>query len=153
MYNQLSNLDRRLLKLLLESEGAIPTHELSRQLDVPISTVQRRRNRLEEEYILKQYSLNPLKLGYRRIDLLIYTRGGETMEVARALMKRNEVTFAARTIGEHTIDLRIEVFVKDNAILLNLLEEVKAMSGVRDVVWTEVVEEIVRKSPPDPFEV
>ncbi len=75
------------------------------------------------------------------------------MEVARALMKRNEVTFAARTIGEHTIDLRIEVFVKDNAILLNLLEEVKAMSGVRDVVWTEVVEEIVRKSPPDPFEV
>ena len=153
MYNQLSNLDRRLLKLLLESEGAVSTHELSRQLDVPISTVQRRRNRLEEEYILKQYSLNPLKFGYRRIDLLIYTRGGETMEVARELMKRNEVTFVARTIGEHTIDLRIEVFVKDNAILLNLLEEVKAMSGVRDVVWTEVVEEIVRKIPPDRFEV
>ena len=67
-------------------------------------------------------------------------------------MKRNEVTYAARTIGEHTIDLRIEVFVKDNAILLNFLEEVKAMSGVSDIVWTEVVEEIGRKSPPDLIE-
>jgi hypothetical protein len=42
-------------------------------------------------------------------------------------LKREEVTYAARTIGEHTIDLRIEVFVKDNGVLLNLLEDVKAM--------------------------
>ena len=83
MYNQLSNLDRRLLKLLLESEGGISSLELSRQLNIPVSTVKRRRNHLEEEYILKQYSLNPLKFGYRRIDLLIYTGGGETLEVAR----------------------------------------------------------------------
>jgi hypothetical protein len=50
-------------------------------------------------------------------------------------------------IGEHTIDLRVEVFVSDNRALLNLIEEIKKVKGVRDVVWTEVVETIGRKNP------
>ncbi len=149
MFSQLSNLDRKMLRLLLDSEGTIPTHEISEQLEVPLSTVQRRRKRLEEEYLIKHYSLDPMKFGYRRIDLLIYTEGGETMNIGNELLKREEVTYAARTIGEHTIDLRIEVFVKDNNVLLDLLENVKAMKGVRDVVWTEVIETIGRKNPPN----
>ncbi len=59
------------------------------------------------------------------------------------------MTSAYRTIGEHTIDLRVEVFVKDNGILLDLMEEVKAMKGVRDVIWTEVVSTIGRQRPPN----
>ena len=149
MYSQLSNKDRRMLRLLLDSEGHIPTHELSQQLRIPLSTVQRRRKRLEDTYLIKNYSIDPMKFGFRRIDLLIYTEGGVTMDIGKELLEREEVTFAARTIGEHTIDLRIEVYVRDNSELLNLLEEIKAMKGVRDVIWTEVVETIGRKSPPD----
>ncbi len=149
MYSQLSDMDRKMLRLLLDSEGSIPTHEISQKLNVPISTVQRRRKRLEEEYLIKHYSLDPMKFGYRRIDLLIYTQGGETMNIGKELLEREEVVYAARTIGEHTIDLRIEVFVKDNGVLLDLLEHVKAMKGVRDVIWTEVIETIGRKNPPN----
>src|ERR1700686_4395381 len=122
---------------------------MSKQLGIPISTVQRRRKRLEENYLVKTYSLDPMKFGYRKIDLLIYTEGGGTMDIGLELLKREEVTYVARTIGEHTIDLRIEVFVKDNSVLLDLLETVKAMKGVRDVVWTEVVETIGHQSPPN----
>jgi DNA-binding Lrp family transcriptional regulator len=149
MYSQLSDLDRKMLRLLLDSEGNISTHEISVQLGTPLSTIQRRRKRLEEEYLIKHYSLDPLKFGYRLIDLLIYTEGGETMNIGKELLKREEVSFAARTIGEHTIDLRVEVFVKDNGVLLDLLETVKATKGVRDVVWTEVIETIGRKNPPN----
>jgi DNA-binding Lrp family transcriptional regulator len=148
MYSQLSDIDRKMLRLLLDSEGKIPTHELSQQLGVPLSTVQRRRKRLEETYLIKTYALDPMKFGYRRIDLLIYTEGGETMSIGKELLKREEVTSAFRTIGEHTIDLRVEVFVKDNGILLDLLETVKAMKGVKDVIWTEVIATIGRKSLP-----
>src|SRR5579864_6430297 len=148
LYSQLSDADRKMLRLLLDSEGSIPTHELSDQLGIPISTVQRRRKRLEGDYLIKHYSLDPMKFGYRKIDLLIYTMGGDTIEIGKELLKRDEVTYAARTIGEHTIDLRVEVFVKDNGVLLDLLENVKAMKGVRDVVWTEVVQTIGHKSPP-----
>lgn len=145
----LSEVDRKMLRALLSSEGRIPSHEISQQLGIAASTVQRRRKRLEEAYLVKTYSLDPMKFGWRRIDLLIYTEGGATMNIGRELLKREEVTSAHRTIGEHTIDLRVEVYIKDNGELLNILEEVKAMKGVRDVVWTEVVETIGRKSPPN----
>ena len=153
MYSQLSDLDRKMLRLLLDSEGLVRTQEIAQQLGVPISTVQRRRRRLEEDYLVKHYSLDPMKFGYRKIDLLIYTEGGGTIDIGKELLKRDEVTYAARTIGEHTIDLRIEVFVKDNGVLLNLLEDVKAMRGVRDVVWPEVIETIGRKNPPNHIEI
>jgi len=143
---QLSDLDRKMLRLLLDSEGNISTHEISQKLDIPLSTVQRRRKRLEEDYFIKNYSLDPIKFGWRKIDLLIFTEGGETMNIGMELLKRDEVVFAAKTIGEHTIDLRVEVFVKDNSVLLDLLETVKAMKGVRNVVWTEVIETIGRRT-------
>ncbi|MHB8566858.1 MAG: Lrp/AsnC family transcriptional regulator [Nitrososphaerales archaeon] len=146
---KLSKADKQLLRLLIDSEGRIQSGELSQRLGIPFSTVQRRRKKLEETYLMKTYALDPLKFGLRRIDLLIYTEGGATMEVGKMLLKRKEVTFAVRTIGEPTIDLRVEVLVKDNRVLLNLLEEVKAMKGVRDVVWTEVVETVGEKSQPD----
>jgi len=149
MYSQLSEADRKMLKLLVDSEGTVSTHEISEVLGVPLSTVQRRRKRLEDTYLIRTYSLDPMKFGYRRIDLLIYTEGGFTIDIGQELLKREEVTAAFRTIGEHTIDLRVEVFVKDNGVLLDLLEQVKAMKGVRDVIWTEVIETIGRKSPPN----
>jgi hypothetical protein len=55
------------------------------------------------------------------------------------------VVYVARAIGEHTIDLKVEIIVKDNAELLNLIEEIKAMEGVRDVVWSETIEVIGTK--------
>jgi len=42
--------------------------------------------------------------------------------------------------------LRGEAFVKDNGVLLDLLEQDRAMKGVRDVVWVEVIETMGRKS-------
>lgn len=150
-FSQLSDYDQRMLKLLIESEGKIPTHEISHRLGIPLSTVQRRRKKLEENYLIRYYSLNLVKFGWRRIDLLIATEGGATISVGKELLKRDEIIFAARTIGEHTIDLRVETLVKDNGELLDLLEDVKAMEGVRDVVWTEVVETIGRKNPPNDF--
>ena len=151
MYSELSDVDRKMLRLLLDSQGNVSSHDVSSQLEIPLSTVQRRRKKLEDAYLIKTYSLDPMKFGYRKIDLLIYTEGGETMNIGKKLLEREEVTYAARTIGEHTIDLRVEVFVKDNSILLDLLEEVKAMKGVRDVVWTEVIETIGRRNPPNHF--
>jgi DNA-binding Lrp family transcriptional regulator len=147
MYSQLSDIDRKMLKLLLDSEGTITSHDLSAKLGVPLSTVQRRRRRIEETFLIKHYSLDPIKFGYRKIDLLIYTEGGETLNIGRELLKRKEVTYVARLVREHTIDLRVEIVLKDYVMLLDLIEKIKAMNGVREVIWTEVVKIIGRKSP------
>jgi DNA-binding Lrp family transcriptional regulator len=142
----LSDIDKKLLKILLNPPNGRPSsHALAAKLGIPGTTVQRRRNYLEKHFLEFSYVLKLKDLGYRRVDLLIYTGGGSTSVIAQKLLDRDEVVYVGRSIGEHTIDLRAEVIVKDNSQLLDLLEEVKAMASVRDVVWSEIVQIVGRK--------
>ena len=54
----------------------------------------------------------------------------------------NQVTAVEKSIGEHTIDLRVETIVKDNHELLDILEKLKAMDGIRDAVWSEIIKTV-----------
>ena len=65
--------------------------------------------------------------------------------MANDLLSLNQVTAVGKSIGEHTIDLRVETIVKDNHELLDLLEKLKAMDGIRDAVWSEIVETVGNK--------
>lgn len=142
---KLSPIDKKILKVLLNPDGKVSSHALSARLGIPRTTIQRRRNFLEKHYLELSYHLRLNELGYRRVDLLIYTGGGSTVTIAEKLLDRDEVVYVGRSIGEHTIDLRAEVIIKDNSQLLDLLEEVKAMPSVRDVVWSEIVKIVGRK--------
>jgi hypothetical protein len=84
-------------------------------------------------------------LGYRRIDFLLYIGGGNSTEIGRELLAHNEVVSVSRSVGEHTIDLRVEVIVKDTQQLLRLLEIMKSMPDVKDVIWSETAFVIGRK--------
>ena len=143
---KLSEIDRKLLKILLNPPNGRPSsHQLAAKLGVPRTTVQRRRNYLEKHFLEFSYTLKLRDLGYRRVDLLVYTGGGSTTQIAEKLLERDEVVYVGRSIGEHTIDLRAEVIIQDNSELLDLLEEVKALPSVRDVVWSEIVKIVGRK--------
>jgi hypothetical protein len=65
--------------------------------------------------------------------------------IANKMLDFDEVTYIGKSIGEHTIDLRVEAIVKDNGSILDLLEKIKAMEGVKDVVWSEIVNVVGRK--------
>lgn len=136
---KLSEVDKKILKILLSPTARVSSHTLATQLGLPRTTIQRRRNFLEKHYLEFSYTLKLSELGYRRVDLLIYTGGGNTVNIAQKLLDRDEVVYVGQSIGEHTIDLRAEVIIKDNSQLLDLLEEVKAMPSVKDVVWSEIV--------------
>lgn len=142
---KLSQIDKKILKILLNPSDRISSHELAIKLGLPRTTVQRRRNYLEKHFLEFTYSLKLKNLGFRRVDLLIYTGGGSTNAVAQKLLDRDEVVYVGKSIGEHTIDLRAEVIIKDNAQLLDLMEDVKAMPSVRDVVWSEIVQIVGQK--------
>lgn len=100
---------------------------------------------MEKKYLKFHYVLKLCDLGFRRIDLLVETKNGKTVSVGKDLLKRDEFVYVGRTVGQHTIDLRTEVIIKDNSELLELIEIVKAMDGVKDVVWTEMVKLIGKK--------
>jgi DNA-binding Lrp family transcriptional regulator len=136
----LSQLDRKILKILLTPNGHLKsTKSISTELGIPITTIRRRRKRLESKFLKVQYVLDIEKFGWRRIDFFISIRNGLVNKVAKKLMELNDVTYVGKSIGEHTIDLRVESIVKDNVVLLDLLEQIKGMEGVRDAVWSEIV--------------
>ncbi len=117
----ISDLDRKLLKILLSPNGDLKsTKGLSAKLSIPVTTVRRRRKRLESKF---------LKMN----------------AVANKMLDFDEVTYIGKSIGEHTIDLRVETILKDNASILDFLEKIKAMDGVKDVVWSEIVSVVGRK--------
>ena len=142
---KLSLIDKKLLTVLLQLNGKVSSHALAAKLGIPRTTVQRRRRFLEENFLELMYVLKLKDLGYSRVDLLIYTGGGNAMKIAETLLNRDEVVNVATSIGEHTIDLRAEVVIKDNVQLLDLLEEVKGIASVKDVVWSEIVKIVGRK--------
>lgn len=145
---ELSGIDRKLLKILLEPNGGSiskSSQNLATKLGVPLSTVRRRRKRLERDFLKIHYVLDIEKFGWRRVDFFISVKNGLMNSIAKRLMELDDVTYIGRSIGEHTIDLRVETIVKDNSVLLDLLEEIKGMEGVRDVVWSEIVSVFGRK--------
>src|SRR5271155_3745477 len=141
----LSEVDKMIVNVLLQPDGENSSVNLEKKLGAPRSTIQRKRKYLEREYLEFRYFLKLSRLGIRRVDLFVYTGGGNTESVAKELMKRDEVVYVGSSMGEHTIDLRAEVVIKDNAELLDVLERVKAMPGVRDIVWSETVQDLGRK--------
>ncbi|HEU4824454.1 MAG TPA: hypothetical protein VFS97_13600, partial [Nitrososphaeraceae archaeon] len=50
------------------------------------------------------------------------------------------------SIGQHTIDLKVETILENNAEILRMMELLKATDGIKDVVWTEIVEIVGRKT-------
>jgi DNA-binding Lrp family transcriptional regulator len=142
---QLSQLDKQLIKILLEPDGKRTSGTLAKKLGIPLTTIQRRRKRLEQELLTLHYTLKLENFNWRRVDIFISTKNGETDSVANELLKLDEVTFAGKSIGEHTIDLKVEAIVKYNSQLLDLLEKVEALENVNDVIWSEVVEVVGKK--------
>ena len=142
----ISQIDRKILKILLSpNDQTKSTKSISIKLGMPVTTIRRRRKRLESKFLKLQYVLDIEKFGWRRIDFFISIRNGMVNAVANKLIDLNDVTYVGKSIGEHTIDLRVETIVKDNSILLDLLEQIKGMEGVRDVVWSEIVSVVGKK--------
>lgn len=76
---------------------------LSKKLGLPQTTIQRKRKRLENDFLQFSYSLDLGKIGARRVDLLIATCNGKTDSVAKRLLQNEKVVYVVKSIGEHTI--------------------------------------------------
>lgn len=136
----LSNIDRKLLKALLAPNGRHSSKALAKKLGIPSTTVQRRRKRLEKDFLTLSYNLDLTKFGWHKVNFLIATESGKTELIGKTLLKREEVIYVGKSIGQHTIDLRVETILENNAEILRMMELLKAMSGIKEVVWTEIVE-------------
>ena len=144
MATSLSKHDAETVKHLLATRAEIAARLLSEKLGISSSVPQPMSKEWGKEYLAIMYSSTLEKYGWRQLEFLIATQGGRTMSVGKELLKREEVAYVARTIGQFNIDLKAEVFVRSNDDLINLIEEVKAMRGVKELIWSEIIEVVGR---------
>ena len=72
----LSDVDREILKILLVPDGNIQSNTIATKLGIPLSTIRRRRRRLEKEFLKTYHVLDIEKFGWRRIDFFISIKNG-----------------------------------------------------------------------------
>ena len=66
-----------MLKILLSPNGDLKSSKsLSAKLGIPITTIRRRRKRLESKVLKMHYILDIEKFGWKRVDFFISIRNG-----------------------------------------------------------------------------
>jgi DNA-binding Lrp family transcriptional regulator len=134
------DLNIKIVRELINNPDTSSTN-IAEKYGVPLSTIQRRRARLEESVLNKAYNLDIRQLGWRTADLLISVEKGKAEETAQKLLESNRVNVivASLRIGHPQVDIMADVFYKDSIELHTLTEKVKAMPYVTYVEWAEVV--------------
>ena len=141
----LSDLDKRVLRQMVTSKGHVSSLTLSRELGIPLTTVQRRRKGLEDKLVERNYFLKVEKLGWRRAILLLSIDSGAANRLgAEILEMADEVESVHRMLGDNTVDLKAEVVFKTNSELISLIDKIKSKEGVKNVLWSEPIELIGR---------
>jgi hypothetical protein len=136
--------DLEMLRDLLATRAEIASRLLSEKLGFAPKAIPPISKEWGKGYLSISYSSTLEKYGWRQIEFLISTTGGRTMGIGKELLKRENVAYVARTIGQFNIDLKVEVFVRNNDDLINLIEDVKATPGVKELIWSEIVDVVGR---------
>lgn len=110
---------------------------------------------MEKQHLEYGYHMDTIGVGHRRLDFQIATHRGLTLPIAKSLLKMREIVTVGRSIGRSSIDLKSEVIIKDNEHLVDLLDRVRGLDGVEDVVWSEIVHIVGKKGsvPPEIIDV
>ncbi|MEO9363165.1 MAG: Lrp/AsnC family transcriptional regulator [Nitrososphaera sp.] len=135
----LSPIDKQMLKLLLASNGDVSSMTLSKELGVPLTTIQRRRKRLAG-FMDVSCSLALKKFDLRSITFFIAAENGMSTSVAKEILAWPSVMSVARTLSNNNIDIKADVVLKTNKEIIDFSEKVKMLPGVREVFWTESIE-------------
>ena len=136
-------LDSISIKIISElvEEPNISSQNLSKKHGIPLSTMQRRRARIEKAILKKTYAFNYKAFGGREGDLIINVDKGKSKEVAENVLKKyknNVVLCDTRINSMHNVS--VHVVYKSTEELYELIESIKTMSYVNSLQWSEIVE-------------
>lgn len=122
--------DRQLIRLLTV-DGRAPYRDLARQVSLSETRVRARVMRLlQEGYIHIVAIPNLIKLGAKQMAITGIRVSANIEEIANILSNDDRVTFLAICAGSY--DLLIEVVCRDNNSLLQLIQKIRGLPGVRD---------------------
>jgi DNA-binding Lrp family transcriptional regulator len=137
------SIDIQIVSEILRDHDISSSH-LSKKLSIPLSTIQRRRARIENSLLKKEYTFDFMAFGARVGDLVIGVDKGRSKELARFLLQHYKANILSCTIRiNSTHNVMAHIVYKDSKELYNLIESVKSQEYVGSVQWSEVIEEVM----------
>jgi len=141
------NINLKIIEELVKNPNT-SSMSLATKLQMPLSSLQRRRAKLEKSVLTKAYHINLKASGGKMGDTIINVDKGRSREVAGSILKKfksNVMNVSTRINSEHNV--AAQIIYNDTAELHNLLENIKAMPYVTSLQWSEMVEMIGDNSP------
>jgi Lrp/AsnC family transcriptional regulator for asnA, asnC and gidA len=132
---RIDNIDMKIIELLTFGQSS---KQISDKLEVPLSTIQRRKRKLgERELIVTRTEPNYEKLGFKRGLIHLYINMREIDNVGFKLSKMSGITSASVHVGNS--DLVGFFIYRNTRQLLKMTTDVKQIPGVDKVMWSEEV--------------
>jgi len=129
----IDEIDIKIIDLMILNKN---NKQISQELIIPLSTVQRRvRNLISEGYVTFNAQINYQKLGFKTGLLHIYLKNGDIEETAKKIHNLQNVTTIEIHVGNS--DILGHVVYKDGKALLNLISKIKKISDIEKIVWSE----------------
>lgn len=120
--------------------------DIAKKLKIPLSTIQRRRARIEASTMLqKKFEIDTKKIGLRSADMLIKVTKGQIENVANEIFKRHSKSILEMSvrIGQLDFNLVCKVVYKDSDEIYKIIETVNTIDHVESVQWSEIVKIIL----------
>lgn len=138
----LDSLNAKIIKELVSNPN-VRSVTIASKYKAPLSTVQRRKARLENSILKKNYQINTRELGWRIADLFLSVEKGRSEELAKKILdsngNNNIILNTSLRIGNPEINVSAQVLYKGSEELLEIIESVKAIPYVKNVDWSETV--------------
>jgi Lrp/AsnC family transcriptional regulator, regulator for asnA, asnC and gidA len=132
---RLDEIDIKIIDLMVLNKT---NKEISKELRIPLSTVQRRvRNLVTTGYVLSNIDVNYQKFGFKTGLVHVYLSNGDIEETTRKIQSLHQITYVEIHVGNS--DILGNVIYKEGKELLNLISTIKDMAGVERVLWSERV--------------
>jgi DNA-binding Lrp family transcriptional regulator len=142
------SIDINIIRELL-SKADIRSADIASKYKVPISTIQRRRKRLEDSVLEKKYLIDITKRDLRTGIILTNVERGKAKEVAKMILERhksNAISSSTRINDKNNVIT--EIIYNTSSELYNILEQVKKIPYVSSATWSELVEVVGNNDAP-----
>ena len=138
----IDEIDIKIIDLMILNKN---NKQISQELRIPLSTVQRRvRNLISEGYVTFNAQINYQKFGFKTGLLHIYLKSGDIKETAKKIHNLQNVTTIEIHVGNS--DIHGHVVYKDGKSLLNLISEIKKIGNIEKVIWSERIYQSLLKN-------
>jgi hypothetical protein len=110
-----------------------------------MSTVHRRKTKLESSVLTKKYELNIKDLGWRNAEILMLVENGRADFLAQQLMEKFDKVIGTSTRINTKSNIAAYVGFRSSTELHELMEKLRAIPHITNLEWSEIVREAGNK--------